>query len=227
MLMEERRFASLPEAAHALAGELAQTLEKALSVRGRALLAVSGGRTPQPVFERLRQRKVDWGRVTLTLTDERWVASDHPDSNENLLRSALLRGPAAAAAFVPLFGGEESPEAGQPACEARLRTLALPFDAVYLGIGSDGHFASLFPGDPALDARDSLCVAVPAAGSRLPRMSLTAPALLNSEKLFIMFAGRDKETTYIEAKKTGSCRELPLRLLLSQPHTPVFVLLAP
>jgi 6-phosphogluconolactonase len=102
MLKEERHFPSLPDAAHALAGELALTLDHATSARGRALLAVSGGHTPQPVFERLRQLEVDWGRVTLTLTDERWVPPNHPDSNENLVRSWLLRGPAAAA-FIPLF----------------------------------------------------------------------------------------------------------------------------
>jgi len=227
MSIAERRFASFPDAAHALAGELALALGRAISARGRALLAVSGGRTPQQVFERLRQLEVDWGGVTLTLTDERWVPPDHPDSNERLVRTCLLRGPAAGAAFVPLFGGEESPEAGQPGCEARLRTLALPFTAVYLGMGPDGHFASLFPGDPAIDARDTLCVAVPGTGSRLPRMSLTASTLLNSEKVFLLFAGKDKEATYAEAKKAGSCKALPLRLLLSQTQTPVLVLMAP
>ena len=226
MPTEERRFPSLADAAHALAGELALILDHAISRRGRALLAVSGGHTPQPVFERLRQLEVEWGRVTLTLTDERWVPPDHPDSNESLVRSWLLRGSAAAAAFVPLFGGEESPEAGQPACEARLRSLALPFDAVYLGMGNDGHVASLFPGDPAIDAGDSLCVAVAPTGSRLPRMSLTAPTLLNAEKLFLLFAGRDKETVYTEAKKSGSGKDLPLRLILSQAQTPVSVLIA-
>jgi 6-phosphogluconolactonase len=227
MMMEERRFTTLPAAAHALAGELAVTLDEAISARGRALLAVSGGHTPQKVLERLRQLEVDWSRVTLTLTDERWVRPDHPDSNEALVRSCLLRGPAAAAAFVPLFGGEASPEAGQPACEARLKALALPFDAVYLGMGSDGHFASLFPCDPAIDADDSLCVAVPATESRLPRISLAAPTILNTRKVYLLFSGAGKLAIYTEAKKPGSYRDIPLRLVLSQAQTPVMVLIAP
>jgi 6-phosphogluconolactonase len=129
-MIEEHRFAALPAAAHALADELASLLREAISDRGRSLLAVSGGRTPQQVFERLRQLEVDWGRVTLTLIDERWVPAGHPESNERLVRSYLLRGAAAAATFIPLFGAESSPEAAQPACEARLKALALPFDAV-------------------------------------------------------------------------------------------------
>lgn len=226
-MIEERNFKTLEAAAHALADDLAAVLREAISTRGEALIAVSGGRTPQQVFERLHQLTVDWSRVTITLADERWVPPDHPDSNEKLVRSYLLQGTAAAATFIPLYGGEESPEAGQPACEARLKTLALPFDAVYLGMGSDGHFASLFPGDAAVDARDSLCVAVPAMESRLPRMSLTAPAILNAGKIFLLFSGADKHAMYAEAKKAGSYKEIPLRLILSQTQTPVVVLTAP
>lgn len=227
MKIEERNFKTLETAAHALADDLAAVLRETISGRGRALLAVSGGRTPRLVFERLRQVAVDWNRVTIILTDERWVSPDHPDSNEKLVRSYLLQGSAAAATFIPLYGGEASPEAGQPACEARLKTLALPFDAVYLGMGGDGHFASLFPGDAALDARDSLCAAVSAAGSRLPRMSLTAPAILNAGKIFLLFSGADKHSMYARAKKSGSHKDIPLRLILSQEQTPVSVLTAP
>lgn len=226
-MIEERRYATLRAAAHALADELAFLLREAIAARGRSLLAVSGGRTPKQVFERLCQLEVDWGRVALTLVDERWIPVGHPESNEGLVRSYLLRGRVAAAAFIPLFGGENSPEAGQPACEARLKALALPFDAVFLGIGSDGHFASLFPHDPALDSRDSLCVAVPANGSRLPRMSLTAPTILNARKVFLLFSGADKQAIYAEAKKAGSYKNIPARMILSQTQTPVSVLVAP
>lgn len=227
MKIEERNFETLEAAALALADDLAAVLREAISARGQALIAVSGGRTPQSVFERLRQLAVDWSRVTITLTDERWVPLDNPNSNEKLVRSYLLQGSAAAAKYIPLFGGEKSPEAGQPACEARLKTLPLPFDAVYLGMGSDGHFASLFPGDDAVDARDSFCVAVPASESRLPRMSLTAPAILNAGKIFLLFSGADKHAKYAEAKKAGSYKEIPLRVILSQTQTPVSVLTAP
>lgn len=227
MAIEERRFAKREGAARALAEDLAFTLRKAVSARGRALLAVSGGRTPRCVFSCLRELDVDWARVTITLTDERWVPPDHPDSNEGLVRSHLLKGRAAAAEFISLYGGERSPRAGQSACEARLAALKLPFDAVYLGTAGDGHFASLFPGDPVLDARNRICVAVSGKGSRKPRMTLTAQTILDANKLFLLFWGAEKNAIFAEAKKPGSYRDLPLRLVLLQDRTAVGVFSAP
>ena len=228
MTIEERCFPTIEAAAYALADDLASTLREAISAHGHGLMAVSGGRTPHHVFERLRQLDVDWSRVTVTLTDERWVPPYHPDSNEKLVRSYLLQGPARAAAFIPLYGGEDSPEAGQSACEARVKDLVLPFDAVYLGMGGDGHFASLFPGDPAVDARESRCIPVPATEFRLPRMSLTASAILDARKVFLLFSGADKHAKYAEAARTdGANHDIPLRLLLLQTQTPVYVLSAP
>jgi 6-phosphogluconolactonase len=227
MPIEEYHFQSIETAADELAGNLASVLCEAISARGAALLAVSGGSTPKCVFERLRRYDVDWRRVQVTLTDERWVPADHPESNEKLVRSCLLLGPVAAATFISLFGGEKSSEKGQLACEERLKTLNLPFDAVYLGMGSDGHFASLFPGDPALHVHSGLCVAVSANESRLSRISLTAPAILNANKIFILFSGTDKHSIYSRAKQPGSIEEIPLRLLLSQELTPITVLTAP
>lgn len=121
MTIEHQQFDDMISAAHALADELAIVLRNAIEQRGNALIAVSGGRTPEHVFKRLRQQPLDWQKVTVTLTDERWVPADHPDSNEKLVRTHLLQDAAAAAAFVPLFGGEATPEAGQSACEARLQ----------------------------------------------------------------------------------------------------------
>lgn len=227
MSIEERGFGAIEAAARALADELADVLAGALAIRGRALLAVSGGRTPRHVFARLRTAPLDWTRVTITLVDERWVPPEHSDSNERLVRACLLQGEAVAAAFVPLFGGEESPEAGQAACEARLAALPRPFDAVYLGMGSDGHVASLFPGDPAVRARQGQCVPVPPRDGRGARMSLTAPALLQTRRLFLLFHGADKHVRYAEAKRPGTVEDLPLRLVLQQEAVPVTVLTAP
>lgn len=227
MTIDERDFNTVEDAAQALADDLARSMRAAISVRGRAVLVVSGGRTPRFVFDCLSRYDVDWSRVTVTLSDERWVPADHPDSNEGLVRSLLLRGPAAAATFIPLYGGEESPDAGQSQCEARLAALPKPFDAAYLGFGGDGHFASLFPGDPAVDVRDSMSVAVPGSQSRQSRMSLTAPAILAAREIYLLFSGADKHAIYAEAKTAGSPAQLPLRLVLGQDRTPVRVLRAP
>ena len=226
MTIEHQQFDDMISAAHALADELAIVLRNAIDQRGNALIAVSGGRTPEHVFKRLRQQRLDWQKVTVTLTDERWVPADHPDSNEKLVRTHLLQDAAAAAAFVPLFGGEATPEAGQSACEARLQKLNVPFDAVYLGMGGDGHFASLFPGDAAVNVTEGLCIAAPETVSRVARMSLTAPAVLNARKIFLLFSGADKHAKYAEAQQPGVPSEVPLRLVLRQSQTPVTVLSA-
>ncbi len=227
MIQEERAFDSIETAAHALAEALAQSLREGIEARGQALLAVSGGRTPKRVFEPLRQMALEWHRVTVTLTDERWVPPEHSDSNEGMVRRHLLKGLAADARFVPLYTGEPTPQAGWLDCEARLQSLPLPFDAVYLGMGPDGHVASLFPGEPTVEVTDQRCVAVPATDGRQARMSLTAPTLLQARRLYLLFSGADKYAMYRKALEPGSPREIPLRLILHQNTTPVHVLHAP
>jgi len=227
MSIDERDFTTVEDAAQALADDLAKAMREAISARGRGILVVSGGRTPRFVLECLGRQDVDWSRVMVTLSDERWVPADHPDSNAGLVRSFLLRGPAAAATFIPLYGGEASLEAGQAPCETRLAASPQPFDAAYLGLGGDGHFASLFPGDPALDVRDRMSVAVPGTGNRQPRMSLTASAILSARQIFLLFSGADKHAIYAKAKKPGPYAQIPLRLVVGQERTPVRVLRAP
>jgi len=227
MTIKERRFAAVETAASALAVDLADTLQEAISLQGHASLIVSGGGTPRHVFHHLRKLEVDWAHVTVTLSDERWVPADHPDSNERLVRSFLLTGSAGTATFIPLYGGENTAKEGQSACEARLMDIWRPFDAVYLGMGGDGHFASLFPGDPALEVREGLCVAVPGTETREPRLTLTASAILDARKLFLLFSGTEKHAIYAEARRTGPIEAVPLRVILLQERTPVTVLIAP
>jgi len=219
----EDHFNSFEEAVTAFIEDLTKSLNVAISERGNALLAVSGGRTPQTVFRILREKVIDWSRVTITLTDERWVPNNHADSNENLVNTFLRREKATEVKFIPLFGGEKTPQEGQSACEERLRKLSLPFDAVYLGMGDDGHFASLFPHTNALNEREQLCVPVPAEGSRLARMSLSTEALFNTRKIYLLYSGESKYRMYCKAKETGSYHDIPLRLLLTQEKSPVRV----
>lgn len=220
-------FPSIKLATQALAERVTSTLNEAISERGRASIAVSGGRTPRLVFQHMRQHKVSWDRVIVTLTDERWVTPDRAESNERLVRKHLLIGPAKAATFVPMFGGESSPHSGQAACEQRLSSIGMPLDAVYLGMGADGHIASLFPGHPAVNIRSSLCVAVSAPEIHPPRMSLTGAAIMGAGRIFLLFAGADKLSAYMKAQQEGTCRELPLRILFGKSQAPVEVLAAP
>ena len=227
MGIEECEFISVTAAARALAEDLASVLREAIAVRGRALLAVSGGNTPRYVFEHLCQLVIDWSKVSVTLTDDRWVPQGNPDSNEKLIRGSLLKGPAKAASFIPLYSADCIPSAGQINCETRLQSLELPFDAVYLGMGADGHFASLFPNEHAIEVRDSLCVYVPGTAKRLPRISLTVSAILNSRKIYLLYGGKEKHETFNKAKQEHSCRENPLQIILSQDEVPVSVMSAP
>lgn len=227
MPLTEMTFPDMPTAAKALADEIITVLKLAIAEKGNAVLAVSGGRTPAMVFRHLRQAALDWEKVSITLTDERWVPAEHSDSNENLVKTHLLQENAAVAKFVPLYGGEATPMAGQTACEARLSALSLPIDAVYLGMGPDGHFASLFPGDKAVTVMEGNCIGVAETADRLPRMSLTAPAILNARQVFLLFNGTEKHQKYQEAQTAGDAQNLPLRLLFSDAETVLKVLSAP
>ena len=146
-----RRYEHTSEAdlAEAMAISVAHALEIAIGVRGWAVLAVSGGRSPVPMFERLRHRTIRWEAVTITLVDERVVPPDHDDSNGALVRRHLLREAAGKAAFVPLVA--DVAEVADPASAvARLNAAWRQPDVIVLGMGEDGHTASLFPEAPEL-----------------------------------------------------------------------------
>lgn len=223
MNIVEQKYESIEDAACALAIDMADNLREAISTRGQSLIAVSGGNTPQKVFKYLRKEKVDWSKVAITLTDERWVPNDHQESNEKLVRTYLLKYLSQEVKFIPFYRDQRSLKEGVKSCERRLKTLQLPFDAVYLGIGTDGHFASLFPQDEALNVTDSFCVGIEATSSRLARVSLTKSSILNARKIYLLFSGEDKLITYRGAKTPGLNDEIPLRIVLSQNRIPVKV----
>ncbi len=144
----EYHFTDGGAAAADLATRIATVLSEAIATRGTASLALSGGRSPKPVLEALARTPLDWSKVVVTLVDERWVAPDAPDSNERLLRDTLLTGPAAAAHFVPMKNDAADAYAGRPAVEAAFAAIPWPLDIVLLGMGEDGHTASLIEHRP-------------------------------------------------------------------------------
>lgn len=222
----EHHFTDGGEAAAHLAARITTLLGEAIAARGTASLALSGGRSPKPVLEALAHAPLDWSRVVVTLVDERWVAPDAPDSNERLLRETLLTGPAAAAHFVPMKNDAPDAYTGQPVVEAAFATIPWPLDIVLLGMGEDGHTASLFPAAAELangltSTARTIAVTPPAAPHQ--RMSLTASAILAARHVFLQISGDAKKAVYAQALENGPVEQLPIRLALLQNETPVEV----
>ena len=210
---------------------LAEALEADIAERGAASLVASGGSTPAACYARLAGIELDWASVTVTLSDERWVDTDDPASNAAMLGRELLTGPAAAATFIPLYREGTDPASATGELDAALREhIALPFSATLLGMGADGHFASLFPDAATLtDGLDldgeALSIAAMTAASPVPRISLTLPALLASRRLLLLIFGDDKREV-LERAADGDV-SLPVTRLLAQTRTPVDILWAP
>ena len=222
-------FENGADLAQALAEAVAADLRAAIATRGTALLAVSGGRTPVHFFEKLALTPLDWGRVVVTLVDERWVGAEDERSNARLVRANLLQGAAAAAKFVPLFEpGCARPEDAIATVATRITLLDLPFDALVLGMGDDGHTASFFPGgDRLADAIDPHTAALvlpmnaPAAGE--PRITLTLPAIVGSRRLYVHIEGANKRRVFFDAAHaTAGDVHLPISAVLQHAPTNVY-----
>jgi 6-phosphogluconolactonase len=192
-------------------------------------LVVPGGSSPEPVLARLAVAELPWDRVTVTLTDERWVSPETTDSNEGLIRKTLLNGRAAAARFVGLKTSHPSPEAALKVANEAIASIPRPFDIVVLGMGEDGHTASLFPGSRAgLDRQsEPLCVAIRPVEAPHARLSLSASALLDSRAIFLLILGEPKWRVYRQASGPGPVVEYPVRAVLHQMEVPVHVFWAP
>jgi 6-phosphogluconolactonase len=226
------RFADLGQLSLALAGKIVSALQTAIAARGIASLVVSGGKSPLRLFEILRTKELDWSCVCIALADERWVDPGSPDSNEHLVRSELLREKAGAARFIGLKNAAPTPDSGAVSAWETFARVPRPFDTVVLGMGDDGHTASLFPGSPnlpnALNASASAgCVGMWAPAAPQPRLSLNLSALLDSRRIFILLNGAAKWQTYAKAAAEGPVQDMPIRAVLRQTHTPVEVMWAP
>ena len=170
----------------------AARLAAAIAARGAALLVVSGGRTPLRFFHALSAQPIDWSRVAVTLADERRVADNSPRSNAKLVREALLENRAAAASFVPLADARLDEAQELAAANARIAALPLPADVVALGMGDDGHTASLFPRTEAIHAMSQLVVANQVPQKDTWRITLTWPVINHASSVFFLIAGADK-----------------------------------
>lgn len=205
--------------AAALAEAVAGRLCRYLQVQSRAVLAVSGGRSPVAFFEALAQVKLDWPNVTVTLVDERLVPPQHPDSNAALVRRHLLQHAAAAAHFLPLVN--EQTDVSDPAAALAETEAGFPMpDIAVLGMGTDGHTASLFPQAPQLaaavspDCRTKLVHTSPVTAAH-ERIGMSLNTLAAVPQLFLSIQGADKRAVLEQAAATATS-EYPISLLLHQ-----------
>ncbi len=198
-----------------LADTLASQLRQALSLGERASLAVPGGTTPGPIFDSLCAVDIDWARVDVMLTDERWVPESSERSNTRLLRQRLLTNRAAAAHLVPLYLAAATPEEKLAELQAGVAE-ALPLSVVLLGMGADMHTASIFPGadrlDDALNGTDVL-VPMRAPGAPEPRITLSAAVLRAAINRHIVITGSEKRQAF-ERAKSLSPAEAPVAAVL-------------
>ncbi len=206
MINKERMFDSRGSLASALASDVANALAGAISRTGAAVLAVSGGKTPQLFLDTLSDIDIKWNRVTVTLVDERMVDEDDERSNARFVREHLIKNRAVKTTFVPLFGNPEASAVGS-------------FDVAILGMGLDGHTASFFPGAANLanaidDKASERIIETSAPGAPEPRLTFTLPDILNADLLCLHLEGQAKLDAFRKAQGDGPVAEMPIRAVL-------------
>jgi len=228
---EESIFPDRKRLFTALCHDFQDRLAEIIRKRRKASLALAGGTTPGPLYDALSNALLPWEKVSITVTDERWVSPEDPASNEYLVRDLLMRRRAVGATFLPLKTNHAKASGGAGIAEKRIAPI-MPFDICLIGMGPDGHIASLIPGaegyaaaaDPTTTKKLAGIHAPGAAGSP-ERMTLTIPGLLSSRRIVVLFMGQDKMNVFNEAKAGEG--NSPLKELLAQKKVPVHSFWAP
>ena len=202
-----------------LSQNISEILLETIKNRGRVSMAVSGGSTPIPLFKVLSHLGLDWSKVDLTLVDDRWVSSDHKDSNELLVKSHLIKNKAINVNFVPLKNNASTAKEGQISSEEVLKSFLLPFDIVVLGMGTDGHTASLFPCSEeistAMDLDNNDClVATTPTSAPYERLGMTAKTIMDAKNVFLHLNGSSKLHTLEKAMELKDVHKMPIYAFL-------------
>lgn len=230
MALTQQHFENADALTEQFAQSLTDILAEGIEKRGRASLVVSGGRTPLALFKTLSKTDIDWSKVDVTLADERWVDEDHEASNTRLVKDNLLQNNASAANFVELKTDNADAADGIAQAESNLSSMSQPFDALILGMGEDGHTASLFPCSAQIEdglnlSSGKICLAVQPTTAPHQRISLTLPAILNSRNLFIHLTGEKKKAVLEDALKHNTELEKPVTAVVNR--APVTLMWAP
>ncbi|MGB0833931.1 MAG: 6-phosphogluconolactonase [Psychrobium sp.] len=212
-----------------LAKDIAAKLTAAIETRGQASFFVSGGRSPIALFEQLSQTELAWDKVTISLVDDRWVDSKHESSNELLVNTHLLKGFAAKANFIGLVGNEESAFGGVDSAVAKIRDID-EIDVLILGMGEDGHTASIFPCSEQVDAamakdNNGRLIATQPTTAPFERISLTLNEILKAKQVYLPLSGANKVTVFEQAKQLDDVKKMPIAAVIKQ-HQNLAVLIS-
>jgi 6-phosphogluconolactonase len=228
--MQLQQFINTEALNTAFAAQLVTILEQAIAARDAAYLVVSGGRTPQALFATLAKTPLAWEKVTILLADDRYLPPSAEQSNERLVRATLLQGYAAKANFISLYAEAVDAYAAIPAITRRIEDLPI-FDAVILGMGEDGHTASLFPccAELAAGMADNAPAVLATSPTTAPyqRITLSRVRLLQSRQLFLHLVGSSKLTVLEQAQAGTDTMQMPIRAFLQQTVVPMAVMFSP
>lgn len=219
--VQAHTFTEASALATGLAQDVAERLSGAIKAKGQATVVLSGGRSPVPFLEALSGQSLDWSKVVVSLADERWVPVEHADSNAGLLRRHLLKGEAAKARFVGLYRAADTLDAAAEAADRALVDLP-PIDVLVLGMGDDGHTASLFPASPQVRAGlqrtgEHRCLPMFAPSVPHQRLSMTRALLATAAFTALSVQGQGKLATLREALAGDDAVSMPIRAFLQDP----------
>ena len=229
-MMERTYCADIHELAHSFADYAAAVLSKTLTRQETASLVVPGGNTPRFYLPTLAAKSLPWNRITITLSDERWVDTDSENSNEHLVRNHLLvhlpDHVGDQTRFIGLKTGHDTPAEAIPEIQHRLKQIPQPFTLTVLGLGEDGHIASLFPGLKLHEETDekfgNLCLAVIPPIAPSPRVSVSLQVLADSEHLALVVTGKNKRQLLNQLTNCFDAN-IPLAWLLRRSRSPITV----
>jgi 6-phosphogluconolactonase len=219
-------YDSVDEMADAVAGDIGFIVESAVDARNEALLALPGGSTPLPIFAKLADAKLPWKRVTIVPSDDRLVPMDNELSNVRAIARAFLP---VGARVIPITADISDYRLAGNSADARLQDLHWPPDLVWLGMGSDGHTASIFNG-PDLDDALNAPKARRAVGvmpdplpkeAPVPRVTLTRSAILAARTILITIRGEEKRALLEQAIEAGHSSKLPIGRVLAEVEQPI------
>ena len=226
-----REFNSIEELDKNLSKYIERILKQSLQDDFQTSLVMSGGSTPKGLFQLLSNTKIDWSNILVTLADDRWVDVSHKDSNERLIKDLMLRKHAENAKFVSLKTAHTSASVGAMELEHSFPKIS-SFSLVILGMGADGHIASLFPNTDSL--RDGIdlnsskqFIASKPADAPHTRISMTASRLLAADEIIIHITGDKKRKVLDKAFSGTDAAEIPVRIILNQTKVPVTVFWSP